>query len=319
MANMSRHRASRSSLYMSLDLTSSPSTGVQAASYDNEYISCISPPSTGVQAALYSAVDESQTPAPAMEEKDAGTNDEDTDSDDSSYESEIRDEIPFESIEELEAALRRSHVNVDAFGTKSAKSLNELFWELYKRECKLVWVADRLQRHNRVMKIYLYAQTKWGTKVLTRICEDIGEQRRDLWKLARPVTKQMYFNLDDDEESFQRVVLHNRCGLPEKVQQTYIEFLSRSEYEEGPISSYGYPGLPTHYVIIVRHLRITDIHGEGLQAIGLPSGSDFQHVEQSVPGCRRNYWSWKKVKKAPDTRKASNCARLKNGMPTGGQ
>eukprot|EP00397_Hematodinium_sp_SG-2012_P032918 GEMP01035102.1.p1 GENE.GEMP01035102.1~~GEMP01035102.1.p1 ORF type:complete len:299 (+),score=43.28 GEMP01035102.1:129-1025(+) len=205
------------------------------------------------------------------------------------------------------------------FGKKTAKTVKELFWETCQRKCKLQWVDGRLQRHVQVMKIYLHAMTPWGPKVLIRKSEKAGGRKRDLSKLHRPVSKQIFFDFDDDEDSFQVTTLHNRCGLPEKVQQKYLEFMYRTEYQEGPMPSFGYPTLMTHYVVIERHLRITDVYGDGLQAIGLPSGSDFSHIEDGLPFTRKHHWNWCRDPSAASSRRGL-CglfgARAKNSNMT---
>lgn len=214
------------------------------------------------------------------------------DSDCSSYVSEVRDDLLFSSEKELATALGQSGIDVRLFGEKSAKSLKDLFWEIHKRECKLQWENGRLERYVRVLRIVLHADTTMGPKVLMEKCEQIGSRKRDLAQYRRYIMKKFYFGEDDDEVSYQAVALHNLCGLSEKSQRSNLEFMHREEREEGPFSSLGYPGLMTHYVVIERHLRITNPRGECMQTLGLPLGLDFTCDEEAVPLWRRHFWTW---------------------------
>eukprot|EP00397_Hematodinium_sp_SG-2012_P043581 GEMP01048474.1.p1 GENE.GEMP01048474.1~~GEMP01048474.1.p1 ORF type:complete len:351 (+),score=47.11 GEMP01048474.1:46-1053(+) len=229
----------------------------------------------------------------AVNDQDSNVNDEsDIDSGSVSYVSEVRDEIIFESEWDLAGALRQSGVDIGAFGGRMSKTLKDLYWETCKRECKLQWVDGQLQRRAKVLKIFLHSETLSGHKVLMGRSQQIGTQRRVFPNSRRPVMKKLFFGEDEDEVSYQVDALRNLCGMQEEVQKQHIKFMYRTEYEEGPCSSFGYPGLVTHYEVIERHLVIKDFLGDGLEYIGLPSGVNFSHMELCVPTCRRHYWTW---------------------------
>eukprot|EP00397_Hematodinium_sp_SG-2012_P041172 GEMP01045281.1.p1 GENE.GEMP01045281.1~~GEMP01045281.1.p1 ORF type:complete len:243 (+),score=32.00 GEMP01045281.1:72-731(+) len=176
----------------------------------------------------------------AVNDQDSNVNDEsDIDSGSVSYVSEVRDEIIFESEWDLAGALRQSGVDIGAFGGRMSKTLKDLYWETCKRECKLQWVDGQLQRRAKVLKIFLHSETLSGHKVLMGRSQQIGTQRRVFPNSRRPVMKKLFFGEDEDEVSYQVDALRNLCGMQEEVQKQHIKFMYRTEYEEGPCSSFG--------------------------------------------------------------------------------
>lgn len=168
------------------------------------------------------------------------------------------------------------------------------------------WADGHLERHVRLMKIYLYFDSGKERKMLVEKAQQIGPRRRDLSSLHIPIVKNMYYGEHTDEENYQELTLHNLLGLPIEDQRTHLRLLRRVERVEGPYTEVEYPGLWTRATIIERYLKIKDpshmaTSSSNHTEIGLPFTDEhgkvhptrgFTFDEEAVPLWKRHFWSW---------------------------
>lgn len=204
--------------------------------------------------------------------------------------------VQVEELHDFLLMLENGGVDTSLFGVGMAKSLEELFWEVYEEhECALITGEDgKIKRVVTLVQIKLAAQDmfgNWRWLVSTMQFLHDGRQRHRKDLLARKIT----VDLETAEVAICRA-FSERLNMPEALQQMHLMIDKVGQPTEKESVSQGYPGLLTIYRIHEVNVVIKDPAHIDLALFGLPEGRDFATMEgvlgEKNIGSHLRMWTW---------------------------
>jgi len=236
--------------------------------------------------------------------------------------------------------LRLAGIDASQWGSGGTKSVDQLFWEIYKqRGCVLTGSkgSHQMKRVTRLVKINLLAEIFGIDHTLVSRMQFMHDGQTVERKQV-PLRKLAWINLGE-KDSFEwkeefydeecphvecwrtgyKILLEEKLGLSQTWQQLHL-IQEENGYKyttEDNVKSPGYPGLNTLYCIHEVTLRVRDPEHVGVQILGLPEGAEFATAEGDFNftgpyendlaiGTQLNIWTWgRAVAKKPATASAT--------------